>query len=247
MGTIVRNALLPVRWGVGMALISWRYLWQTTPLHRTEVLVEAAPENSAPEVAEHLLDERCQPDSDGAGELYHRRFRVRIEDSRCAARELMSEVKEDLNRAAPTEVVRFHKTGGAMDAMRPGDEFVVRMPGPWNGPVRVIECGDQHFRFVTLCGHLEAGQIEFRVFTEGAVVWFEIETWARASSALVNLLYAKLRLAKEMQLNMWVRYCLGVARLADGRARGGVRVDTRCVADAARIERGGAVRDRLSW
>ena len=23
--------------------------------------------------------------------------------------------------------------------MRPGDEYIVRMPGPWDGPVRVVE------------------------------------------------------------------------------------------------------------
>ncbi|HEX3925196.1 MAG TPA: hypothetical protein VHY31_23150 [Streptosporangiaceae bacterium] len=36
------------------------------------------------------------------------------------------------------------------------------MPGPWDGPVRVVHTGAASFRFATLAGHLEAGEIEFR-------------------------------------------------------------------------------------
>ena len=46
--------------------------------------------------------------------------------------------------------------------MEVGDEYVVRMPGPWDGPVRVVEVTPTSFRLATLDGHLEAGQIEFR-------------------------------------------------------------------------------------
>ena len=57
--------------------------------------------------------------------------------------------------------------------MRVGDEFVVRMPGPWDGPVRVVERDpDARFRLVTLAGHLEAGQIEFRAST-GTLLEFD--------------------------------------------------------------------------
>ena len=45
--------------------------------------------------------------------------------------------------------------------MAVGDEYVVRMPGPWDGPVRVVERTPTAFRFATLEGHLEAGQIRF--------------------------------------------------------------------------------------
>ncbi|TWF95433.1 DUF1990 family protein [Saccharopolyspora dendranthemae] len=219
---------LLAKWLIGVALISWRYLWQTTPLHRSEVCVHT-DERLPPEVPEELLDERCQPAVAGVGELYHRLFSVRVVDGAHHPDELMLRVKEDLNCAAPTEVVRFYKTRGGMDDMRLGDEFVVRMPGPWDGPVRVVACGPDRFRFVTLRGHLEAGQIEFRAVTEDDTVLFEIETWARPSSRLVHLLYTRLRLAKEMQLNMWVRYCLSIASVCGGRASGGVRIETKRV------------------
>ena len=32
----------------------------------------------------------------------------------------------------------FRKTRGTARALRLGDEFLVRMPGPWDGPVRVV-------------------------------------------------------------------------------------------------------------
>ncbi|MDI2030793.1 DUF1990 family protein [Saccharopolyspora sp. TS4A08] len=228
MAEITGRVTLLTGWLLGMALVSWRYLWQTTPLHRSEVRVRT-DERPSPEIPRELRDERCQPEAAGVGELYHRLFSVRIEDGVRGPAELMEQVKENLNCAAPTEVARFYKTSGETDAMRLGDEFVVRMPGPWDGPVRVVACEPDRFRFVTLQGHLEAGQIEFRAVPGDDHLRFEIETWARPSSGLVNLLYAQLRLAKEMQLNMWVRYCLSIAGVCGGRASGGVTIETRRV------------------
>ena len=49
------------------------------------------------------------------------------------------------------------------------------MPGPWDGPVRVIDVGDRSFRLATLAAHLEAGQIEFRV-SHDELITFEIES-----------------------------------------------------------------------
>ena len=50
--------------------------------------------------------------------------------------------------------------------MRVGDEFTIRIPGPWDGPVRAVEVDATSFGFVTLEGHLEAGRIRF-----GAASW----------------------------------------------------------------------------
>ena len=43
------------------------------------------------------------------------------------------------------------------------------------------------------------------------------------------MLYNKLRLAKEIQLNMWSHFCVRAAALADGRPQGGVTIRTRRV------------------
>ena len=79
----------------------------------------------------------------------------------------------------------------------------------------------------TLEGHLEAGQIEFRADPENEhELLFEIESWARGSSRLSNLLYHKLRMAKEVQAHMWISFLEGVVELSGGRMTGGVRIDT---------------------
>ena len=101
------------------------------------------------------------------------------------------------------------------------------MPGPWDGPVRVVDVGSCSFRLATLAGHLEAGQIEFRSSgDEDSGVVFEIESWARSSSAVVDVLYHRLRMAKEVQAHMWISFLERVVQLAGGRMTGGIELDT---------------------
>jgi hypothetical protein len=125
----------------------------------------------------------------------------------------------------------FVKARPEGDEMAVGDEYVVRMPGPWDGPVRVIDRTPTSFRLATLADHLEAGQIEFRARCEGPELVFEIESWARPGDRVSHLLYNKLLLAKEIQLNLWTETCLGFARNSGGKLQGGVRVHTRRLAD----------------
>jgi hypothetical protein len=103
------------------------------------------------------------------------------------------------------------------------------MPGPWDGPVRVVHRDATSFRLATLQGHLEAGQIEFRAQPDDDTLRFEIESWARAGDRLADVMYNKLRLAKEIQLNMWTHFCIRAAALAGGRPQGGITIRTRWV------------------
>jgi hypothetical protein len=112
--------------------------------------------------------------------------------------------------------------------MTVGDEYVVRMPGPWDGPVRVVERTPASFRFATLDGHLEAGQIRFSA-TAGELLEFTIESWARSADRLSDLLYDRLRMSKEIQLHMWTSVIERVAELAGGRLTGGIEIRTRRV------------------
>jgi Domain of unknown function (DUF1990) len=163
---------------------------------------------------------------DGAGPLFHRRYRTRIRASRLSAEELMAQVQADPNRTSPTKFARFQLTRGDEGNLRVGDEFVVRMPGPWDGPVRVIDVRPLSFRLATLAGHLEAGQIEFRARPERDLLAFEIESWARSSTQLVNLLYHRLRMAKEVQAHMWISFLERVVDLSGGRMTGGIELET---------------------
>jgi hypothetical protein len=130
------------------------------------------------------------------------------------------------------------------------------MPGPWDGPVRVVHRDATSLRLATLRGHLEAGQIEFSTAGgdgstagsggtaggdgtaagDGALdgddtLTFAIQVWSRGGDRLADLLYSRLRIAKEIQFNMWVFFCLRTAGFSGGRPRGGVSVVTRAVSE----------------
>ena len=123
--------------------------------------------------------------ADGAGPLLHRYYAVQIASSPMSPEQLMEEIYANINQVSP-EVAVFSKTDGAEDSLECGDDFVVRMPGPWDGPVRVIRRDATSFRLATLTGHLEAGQIEFRAAPDGDMLRFEIESWARAGGLAVS-------------------------------------------------------------
>ena len=127
---------------------------------------------------------------------------------------------------APTDLARFIKVAGDKELMHVGDEFTVRMPGPWDGPVRVVEVTPTSFRLATLEGHLEAGQIEFRAYDKEDLV-FEIESWARSGDKLSSLLFDRLRFAKEVQLHMWLSVLERATRLAGGTRAGLNSIETR--------------------
>jgi hypothetical protein len=199
-------------------------MWRTTPMHRTET---AGPVSERPwRIPEGLVDGDLQRVEDGVGPLVHRRYSVRIADASPLPEQVIGRFSGDPNCGAPAEVAVFEKVRGVDGEMRVGDEFLIRMPGPWDGPVRVVAMGPASFRLATLRGHLEAGQIEFRCRSDGADLLFEIESWARSGDRLSHLLYTRLRLAKEIQLNLWVETCLRLTRDVGGRPRGGVRVET---------------------
>jgi Domain of unknown function (DUF1990) len=156
-------------------------------------------------------------------------YRARIRDSSLSPQRVIAAITADLNRVAPTDFASFNKVLGRQGAMAVGDEYVVRMPGPWDGPVRVVERTATSFRLATLDGHLEAGQIEFSAREDGRLLEFRIESWARAGDRLSNLLYDRMRMSKEVQLHMWTSVLERVAKLAGGRLTGGIEIRTRRV------------------
>jgi hypothetical protein len=55
------------------------------------------------------------------------------------------------------------------------------------------------------------------------------KSWARSADRLSNVLYHHLRMAKEVQLHMWISFLEGVVSLSGGRMTGGIEIDTRRV------------------
>ena len=220
--------LTSARWPLGVAFTGWSYLWRVTPLHRREApgtWREDGPHPLPPGAPTGGI----QRPEDGAGPLLHRHYRARIRDARLGPEALIERLGKDPNTVAPGGLAKFEKLNGEDERIAVGDEWIVRMPGPWNGPVRVVEVTPTSFRFATLDGHLEAGQIEWHADGEDGELRFGIESWARSGDRLSDLMHNHLRMAKEVQLHMWTSVIERVARLVGGHLPEGIEIDTRRV------------------
>ena len=217
-----------LRWPFGVLLTSWAYMWRTTVIRRRELAGEW-PQDGPPPVDAAVSRLGVQRPEDGVGPLFRRRYRARISDAQPSAEALMAAIRADPNRVAPGTLAHFQRRRGKAGEMRVGDEFVVRMPGPWDGPIRVVEVTPRSFRFVTLEGHLEAGQIEWRVHDGDGALVFEIESWARGGDRLACVMHDRVPMAKEIQLHMWTRVLERAAKRAGGRLDDGIEIETRRV------------------
>ncbi len=218
-----RRVTTAARWPVGVALTGWRYLWRLTPVDRRE-WSDSQPGDDPPPLP---AGAELQRPADGAGPLVHRLYRLRICEPELTPAQLIAAITADIDQVAPSEFASFQKVRGDEGTLQVEDEYVVRMPGPWDGPVRVVAAGADAFRLATLEGHLEAGQIEFRARTREGLLEFTIESWARNGDRLSDLLYSHLRVSKEVQLHMWISVLERVARLSGGRRHGPLAVITR--------------------
>ncbi len=228
--TLFRRLTTATRWPVGVTLTSWRYMWRTTPLYRSHE-DGAWPEDAPPPLPDGVSHDEIQGVADGAGPLFHRRYVALIRRAELDPEALVTRLAANPDQAAPSEFATFKKVYGEEGAMRVGDEFVVRMPGPWDGPVRVVERTPTCFRFATLAGHLEAGQIAFSAERDDGRLRFRIESWARSGDWLSDLLYDRLRMAKEIQFHMWTSFLERVIQLSGGERDGGLRIHTRRVSE----------------
>jgi hypothetical protein len=216
------------RWGAGMALMGLRYVTHRVPSYRRNRTPGC--ELRPPDFDRDLPGEAgtIQRPADGVGPLYHRRYSIKFTDADLGCEAIIERLLRDPNAATPREVSRFELLGDIGDRpLQAGDEMVVRLPGPWNGPVRVIDATASSFRLVTLKGHMEAGEIEFRAeANERGWVVFSIESWARCGDPWFNLLYHRFGLAREMQLHMWSHFCERVVKLAGGIVMSNVELHT---------------------
>ena len=222
-----RHLSTAARWPVGIGLTSWRYLWRTTAVHRWE-MTGSMPLDAPPQLPGDVSLDDVQRADDGVGPLMHRIYRTRVVGSSLTPERLLGRITEDLDRVAPSEFATFQKLQGD-GGLSLGDDYIVRMPGPWDGPVRVVAASATSFRLATLSGHLEAGQIEFTARSDYRSLEFSIESWARSGDRFSDLLYTHVRLAKEVQLHMWTSVLARIANLAGGRTDGGIVVTTRRV------------------
>lgn len=234
--TFTRRVATAARWPLGVVKTGWDYLWRTTPMHRSEG-PGSVSDDLPPALPPGTDRSDLQGAEDGFGPLMHRCYATQVREAELTADELIGAFSARPNRAAPRALASFVKLGGEEGELRAGDEFTVRMPGPWDGPVRAVEVGPTHFSFATLDGHLEAGRIRFeaRDLAPGRLE-VRIEAWARAGDRLSNLLFDRLRVNKEVQLHMWPSVLERLTRLSGGRRDGPIDITTRRV-DPAELKR----------
>ena len=219
-----------IGWMVGVPFASWRYVSREIEVRHEQSScgwpIDAFPGDDCRHAGSAEL---LQRPSGGAGAAFRRLFRVRVERPLLNAEELMSIVLADPNVACPLEIGRFERDEERPGPIEIGEDMRVRLPGPWNGPVRVIEVTERTFRLATLRGHMEAGEIEFRARDEGGELVFEIESWARSGDRVFDFVYDRLGIARELQLDMWAFFLERVAQVSGGSAADGIEVHTqRC-------------------
>ena len=227
--SLSRRVATAARWPAGVLITGWDYLWRTTPMHRSEAPGSVADDMPPP--LPPATDRRdLQGVEDGVGPLMHRSFTTRVREAELDAEALIGAFAGDPNRAAPTALASFVKLQGDAGRLRVGDEFTVRMPGPWDGPVRTVEVQAASFGFVTLDGHLEAGRIRFGARDlEPGRLEIRIEAWARGGDRVSSLLFDRLPLNKEVQLHMWTSVLEQLTELSGGRRDGLVDITTKRV------------------
>ena len=217
---------------LGGALTAWSYLWRITPIHRRE-LEGSIEEDMPPPLPAGVSHEGIQRPEDGSGPLLHRTFTGVMRDADRGPEELVERLGADPNRVTPLALARFTKVSGPEWEMTVGDEFLIRVLAPWDGPVRTVDVTPSSFRFATCAGHFEAGQIEWRAFERDGRVVFQIDSRARSGDRASALLHDRLPMAKEIQLHMWTSVVEHVARESGGTLTGGVDVETRRVGPEA--------------
>ena len=159
--------------------------------------------------------------ADGYGKLIHRQYSIEF-DSNDSAREIMAAISYDLNHYCHDAMAAFEKETGTSESMEDGDEYLIRISGPWHGPVRVIDKTATSFAFATRDKHLEAGFIEFEIHDgDERKRRLTIQSWATSGGPVVWVTYAILRVTKLAQTAMWTEFCNRVAeRFSEGSSEG---------------------------
>ena len=218
-------------WALGLTGTALRFVTQRVPLYRRDRQHVDSP---VPDLDREVPGDTASLQRAGAGHgsLFHRKYWIYVTDEKLGPEELMEHMVADLNRVTPTGMASFQRRDGQQpQSIDVGDELVVRLPGPWNGPVRVVERSPTTFRFMTLKGHMEAGEIEFRTsYDERGFLLFEINSWTRSGDQLFRWLYERFPLGREMQLFMWSQVCQRVAKLSGGVPMSSVASCTRMLA-----------------
>jgi len=162
--------------------------------HESELSTNQQVTVVAPNVADR------QTVNDGVGDVLTRRYEIDLSSCAASPQEIFQRFREQPDQFAPTDYATF-----GPGPLREGDRFDIRLAGPWNGPVEVLESSRSLIRLVTLDGHMEAGRITFSVIDQDETQVFRIESTAAAGDRAFWLLYELLPFGRWVQTDMWSR------------------------------------------
>jgi hypothetical protein len=149
--------------------------------------------------------------------LVHRRVWVECDRPQLSAGRLLNIIAADPNVVLPTEVLQFHKTAGDPRRLVVGDRYLIRMAGPWNGPVIVTARDDNRLRLTSCPGNPQQGHIDFLVQDEGGRLRVEIASGYRAASRAFRALARFLPLVERMEIHTGGHILEMAAQLAGAR------------------------------
>jgi hypothetical protein len=163
-----RRLLRQLGWLVGAPLAVFRFLRREIPI------VAIHPPGQLGPLAAEAPDADRREDEAGVGPVVHRLYSATIRTPQLTAARLLAVIAADPNVIAPSEVLRFEKTDGERGRLQEGDELLIRMAGPWNGPVKVTRRWEEGFRLTATHGHPQLGQVELRIRDEDGQIAAEI-------------------------------------------------------------------------
>lgn len=203
-----------------------RHAWRSRIVERTHVMADVfsvAPPDERPHP-------RLQPRGSGVGPVVMRTYAVEITDAVHGADTLMEQFRIDPNHFASNLVAGFVQRDRAARNLAVGDELVVEIPGPWNGPCTIDAVDERRVLMATLSGHMEAGHIVFETVPSDTGTsphyTFRVRSWARAGDAGFAALQLVAPIGKELQTAMWCAMCERAVAVSGGRRRGPITVHT---------------------
>ena len=179
---------------------------------------------------EHRSHPHLQPRVGGVGPVVMRTYCVDIADPVVDAVELMDEFRTDPNHFTSSLVAGFVRDDEPARDLVEGDDVVVELPGPWNGPCTIDTIGDTSVLMATLDGHMEAGHIRFETIhppshsADGFS--FRVRSWARAGDAGFAALHVGVPIGKELQTAMWCAMCDRAVTISGGQRSSPISVST---------------------
>ena len=221
---------------VGLPSFMALHLRRELHIDHTDETVDALGERPPEPTVVLGSHDPIQHRADGHGPVLMRTYSVAIHNPALSRSELIRKLCSDPNRFNSDLVAGFVVDDAPARDLTAGDELVVEIPGPWNGPVHVAVADDSQLLLATMRGHMEAGHIRFDTTdldTPSAAggYRFRIRSWATAGDQAFLAAHLVIPVGKYLQTAMWTAMCDNAVAISGGRRTGAITVSTQRLAD----------------